>query len=108
MQEATKMNRTLITALLAMTVLSASAPAQEIRKRQENQQDRIAQGVASGQLTPRETARIERQEATLNRKIRRDRKDGAGLTARERRNINRRQNRLSKEIGTQKHDPQRQ
>ena len=82
----------------------AGTQAQEIRKRQENQQDRIAQGVGSGQLTPRETARLENREANLNRTIRKDRATGGHLSAAERRQINRRQNRLSRDIAVQKRD----
>jgi hypothetical protein len=63
--------------------------------------------VGTGQLTPRETIRLERQEARLNREIRRDRHDGGGLGLRERHKINRQQNRLSREIYRQKHDRQR-
>ena len=58
-------------------------------------------------MTPRETSRLERREANLNRKIRADRKSGGGLSARERVDINRRQNRLSKDIRRQKHDAQK-
>jgi hypothetical protein len=78
-----------------------------IRTRQARQQQRIAEGIESGQLTPRETARLERKETRLNREIRRDRADGGGLSARERRKINRRQNQLSRQIYREKHDPQR-
>jgi len=56
------MKRFLIGGILATMIVQA----QEIKKRQENQQDRIAQGVGSGQLTPRETARLEHREANLN------------------------------------------
>jgi hypothetical protein len=88
-------------------VLSASAFAQgTIRQRQENQQQRIGQGVGNGSLTAGETARLERQEAALNREIRRDRKDGGGLSRAERRKINRQQNRMSRKIYRQKHDAQ--
>src|SRR6185295_10941644 len=61
---------TVIVAGLAVTGLTA----QEIKERKENQQDRIAQGVKSGQLTAGETARLEAKEARLNREIRHDRK----------------------------------
>ena len=40
---------------------------QEIQERKENQQDRIANGVANGSLTPHETANLENKEAALNR-----------------------------------------
>jgi len=102
------MKRFLIGSVIAATMIAVSLPAQEIKKRQENQQDRIAQGVASGELTPAETARLEKKEARLNRKIRKDRKDGNGLTAKERRQINRRQNQISNDIARQKHDAQKQ
>ena len=98
------MKRFLIGAMLMVTAISA----QEIKKRQENQQDRIAQGVKSGELTPRETARLERREANLNRTIRTDRKSGGGLDAQEKRQINRRQNSISRGIRRQKHDAQKQ
>ena len=75
-----------------------------IKEREERQQKRIAQGVASGQLTPKETARLESKEARLNREIRHNRQDGGELTPRERAKIERRQNRLSRQIYKEKHD----
>jgi hypothetical protein len=102
------MKRFLIGSMIATTMIVVSLPAQEIKKRQENQQDRIAQGVGSGELTPAETARLEKREARLNQKIRKDRKDGNGLTAKERRQINRRQNQVSNDIARQKHDARKQ
>ena len=75
-----------------------------IQMRRENQQDRIAQGVASGQLPPGETAHLEHQESNLNRQIRNDRKaNGGSLTAQEQRQINRKQNHLSRNIDRDKH-----
>ena len=80
----------------------------QIKQRKANQQKRIANGVKSGELTPHETARIERQESKLNKEVRRDRKDGGGLTIKEKAKINRQQNKVSKEIYNQKHDGQTQ
>ncbi len=78
-----------------------------IRERQERQQRRIAQGVASGELTPRETARLERQETRLNGEIRDMREDDGGrLTPKDRRIVNRQQNRISRHIDARKHDRQ--
>jgi len=37
-----------------------------VAQRKENQQDRIAQGVKSGQLTAGETANLETKEAAIN------------------------------------------
>lgn len=77
-----------------------------INKRQENQQERIAQGVKSGELTAREAARLEKQEVKLNREERRFRKSGDGLSIRERAKLERDLNRTSRHIYRQKHDKQ--
>src|SRR5271165_4172545 len=56
-----------------------------IPQRQENQQDRIAQGVKSGQLTAGETANLETKEAAINHEVRADRNaNGGKLTPAER------------------------
>lgn len=95
-------------AVSAFLLLGSPAEAGgRIRGRAGNQQDRIAQGVKSGELTPRETARLERREARLNHRVREMREDGK-LTPRERRRIERQQDRLSRGIYRQKHDPQTQ
>jgi len=80
------------------------APA-TIKDRRENQQDRIAQGVNSGQLTPGETANLETKEAALNGEIAADRKaNGGTLTTAEKQQINQQQNQLSQQINTDKHN----
>ena len=92
---------TVIVAGLAVTGLTA----QEIKDRQENQQDRIAQGVKSGQLTAGETAHLENKEAKLNKEIRHDRKqNGGNLTNNEKKQVNRQQNQLSRKIYKDKHN----
>ena len=81
----------------------------KIKERKEDQQKRIAKGVENGSLTPRETARIERNEAKINKEVRQDRKaNGGNLTNKEKAKVNRQQNRVSKEIYNQKHDDQTQ
>jgi hypothetical protein len=95
--------------MFATALMVSGVSAQEIRQRKENQQDRIAQGVKSGQLTAGETANLERKEANLNREIRHDRKqNGGNLTNRQKRQINRQQNKLSKQIYRDKHNARRQ
>ena len=84
-----------------------SAPEREgrIQRRQENQQGRIGQGVNSGQLTAGETSNLEHKEANLNHEIRSDRKaNGGTLTSQEKRQVNRQQNRLSRNIYRDKHN----
>ena len=76
-----------------------------IHDRKENQQDRIAQGVKNGTLSPKETANLENKEAGLNKEIRTDRKaNGGNLTNKQKAQVNRQQNRLSKNIYRDKHD----
>jgi len=78
---------------------------EKIHDRKENQQDRIAQGVKSGSLTPKETAHLENREANLNKEIRTDRKaNGGNLTNNQKAQVNRQQNRLSKSIYRDKHN----
>jgi hypothetical protein len=95
-----------ISAALLVLGLATPALADRPAARQIRQQERIAQGVASGELTARETIRLERQEARLHRQIRRDRADGGGLSPAERARIEAKQDRLSRRIYVQKHDAQ--
>ena len=86
---------------------SSSAPAQQpsIAQRKENQQDRIAQGVKSGQLTAGETANLETKEAAINGETRADRAaNGGKLTGAEKQQVNQQQNQLSKQIYNDKHN----
>ena len=80
-------------------------PAPTIGERQQDQQDRIANGIDSGQLTAGETRNLESREANLNREIRDDRAgDNGHLTAAERQQINHQQNNLSHSIYQDKHN----
>lgn len=85
------------------SMMAASADAATIHQRRAWQQHRIAQGVASGQLTAGETARLERREAAIGRELRVMRSDG-GLTCRERAVVNNQLNRLSRRIWVDKHN----
>ncbi|HKD08279.1 MAG TPA: hypothetical protein VKB79_20425 [Bryobacteraceae bacterium] len=101
------MKKIILTLIAAGTLCAVSLPAQngKIAKRKENQQDRIAQGVKSGQLTAGETAHLETKESNLNKEIRADRTaNGGKLDKLEKKDINRQQNRLSKQIYKDKHN----
>ena len=77
----------------------------EIGQREENQQDRIAQGVRSGQLTAGETAKLENQQQGIHREAAADRQaNGGKLTGADRRAINQSQNRASRNIYNKKHN----
>lgn len=98
---------TLATFACALSALAIANPASaHINQRQDRQQHRIAQGTASGHLTPRESARLERQQAHIARYEARSRADGGGLNRRERANLARMQSHASRNIYRQKHDRQ--
>jgi uncharacterized membrane protein YebE (DUF533 family) len=102
------MKTKLLIAALA-TVISLPAFSQTytpgIDQRQNNQEQRIDQGIASGQLNQREAARLERGQARVNAMENRAKSDGV-VTARERTRIQHAQNVESKRINRQKHDRQ--
>ena len=87
---------------------AASTPEHKkptVAQRKRYQQRRIAQGVKSGELTPGETAKIEKQEKALNQEERDMRKmDNGHLTKQDRKTLNQQQNHLSKEIYKDKHN----
>ena len=84
-------------------------PQSEVGKRAENQQDRIAKGIQSGQLTAGEAANLEHKEAGINREVRNDRAaNGGKLTQQERAQVNLQQNRVSRQIYRDKHNGRRQ
>jgi hypothetical protein len=83
----------------------AAKPAASIAQRKENQQDRIANGVKSGQLNAGETANLETKEAAINGETKADRAaNGGKLTAAEKAKVNKQQNSLSKQIYKDKHN----
>ncbi len=85
---------------------TATAPTSAtINQRKENQQDRIAQGVKSGQLTAGETAKLEHQEAGINKEEKGMRaQDNGHLTKADKSLINKQQNQESKRIYRDKHN----
>jgi hypothetical protein len=66
--------------LVAATLSLAQDQPSEVAQRKEAQQDRIAQGVKSGQLTAGETANLENKEAPINGETRADRAAHGGKT----------------------------
>jgi hypothetical protein len=82
---------------------SASTPG--IDQRQANQERRIDKGIASGELTKRETRRLEREQNAINRAEGKARADGV-VTAKERHRLHHAQNKASRDIKRQKHDAQ--
>jgi hypothetical protein len=75
----------------------------EVNGREENQQQRIGNGVKNGTLTPGQTANLENREASVQNREQRDMaKHNGHLTKAEQRGINRQQNRISRSISKDK------
>lgn len=106
-----KLSKIALAAILAApALLAAQTPTPgkhdwNINQRKADQQQRIAQGVHSGQLTPGETAHLERQEQGINREERGMRaQDNGHLTAQDRATIHHQQNQESRRIYRDKHN----
>lgn len=84
----------------------AEAETPVIDQRQANQEKRIDQGIASGQLNEREANRLNKQQEHVNRMEDRAKSDGV-MTKKERARIGAAQARASRHIAREKHDQQR-
>lgn len=100
----------LITATTVMSIaFAASAFADTAAsadvQRDVNQQNRIEQGLQSGQLNTKEASKLEREETKVERDESRAMRDGS-VSAQEQRKITAEQNKVSRDIYQQKHDAQ--
>jgi hypothetical protein len=76
----------------------------QINGREQNQQDRIANGMKDGQLTPGQAANLEKGEQRLENNEKRDMaKDNGHLTKQDQRQLNHEENRMSNKIYKDKH-----
>ena len=95
--------------LAVSTSMAMGQTSATINQRKEIQQDRIAHGVKSGQLTARETRNLEGREASIHREEHAMRRaDNGHLTRADRAALTHRQNRVSRSIYRDKHNPRRQ
>lgn len=70
-----------------------------VNQRSGNQQQRIANGVRSGQMTTGEAARADNRQANIDQQVHADRRaNGGTLTPQERQQVNREQNGASRQI----------
>jgi hypothetical protein len=76
-----------------------------VNARQQNQRQRIQQGVRSGELTRRETGKLVREQRDV-RQLERAYKSDGELTRAERVDLHQEQNQASRHIYNQKHDAQ--
>ncbi len=75
----------------------------QVNGREENQQQRIGNGVKNGTLNSRQTANLEKRETSVQNREQKDMaKNNGHLTKAEQKGINRQQNRISKSIAKDK------
>jgi Spy/CpxP family protein refolding chaperone len=75
----------------------------QVNGREENQQQRIGNGVKNGTLTSKQTANLENRETAVQNREKADMaKNNGHLTKAEQRGINRQQNRISRSIAKDK------
>jgi len=99
---------------IAQTTTSGAGPGvvdpghprvNEVNQREQNQQKRIANGINNGSLSPKETANLEKREASVERQEKADMaKHNGHLTKAEQRQLNRRENHISRSIYRDKHN----
>ena len=95
-----------VIAAFAFPVFAQTTSTPRIDQRQKNQQRRIDQGVKSGQLNKKEAARLEKGQARIQKMENKATADGK-VTAKERRKIERAQDKQSRKIAREKHDKQK-
>jgi len=100
-----KMKKLLLTAVISAITLPVFAQSSTPRldARESEQQHRIAQGVRSGELTPKETRVLEKKEARLRHDEAKAKADGV-VTPHERRKLEQEADRNSADIARLKHN----
>ncbi len=87
----------------ALPVFAQNTATPNINKTQQNQENRIANGVRSGELTAKETQNLQKREGKIEADKQAAKADGK-VTNAERRKIKREQARASKAIYKKKHN----
>ena len=99
---------TVLTALPAASVFAQTTDYQQrhsINDRRGNEQSRIKQGEASGQITPNGASKLEAHQKAIHSQERSDRAaDNGHLTAQDRHQLARKQNRQSNRVYRDKHN----
>jgi hypothetical protein len=99
--------KTMAITVVALGMLTSAAWAQtsaeKDQQRDVNQQQRIEQGLKSGQLSTKEAGSLERQEQHIDKMEARDMKNGS-ISPAEQARLNAAQNRVSNDIHADKHN----
>ena len=84
---------------------AAAARAVGPNGREANQDQRVANGLRSGQMTSGEAARADQRQSAIDQQVRNDRvANGGTLTQQQRQQVNREQNGASRQIYNEKHN----
>lgn len=105
--EMSKIINTVAAITLALSVGVVGANAKEYRginERQKNQQERIAQGLKSGDLSNKEAVKLEKQQIQIAKTEKRMRADDGGLSLKERARLDNMQDHSSRQIHKQRND----
>ena len=89
--------------VFGIVVIGNAQKTPRVKARQEVQQNRIKEGIASGELTRSETRRLAKEQRIIQRAKRKVKADGV-VTKRERIGLNRMQNKASRDIRRQKNN----
>lgn len=92
---------------LVLVALQAMAEGERVDQRQQRQEQRIDNGIESGQLTQGEARRAEARQQHIDNVENRMRADDGRLDRQERRVLNRKQNKASRQIHRMKHNNRR-
>lgn len=88
---------------------NAARPANTVNGRENNQQQRIANGVGNGQMTAGEAGRAEQRQQNINNQVRADRQaNGGQLNQQQHQQVQREQNRASQQIRNDNHNEREQ
>lgn len=91
-------------ATLSLPAFAEVSSTPRIDQRQQEQQQRIDQGVRSGDITSKEAAHLRKQQAKIRQMERQAMADGR-MSAKEKAQIELAQNKESLRIAKQKHNP---
>ena len=93
----------LIVMMISLFITDDMAQAGRVGNRQIKQQKRIHQGMASGELIPREALRLEKEQRCIQKTKQEALKDGK-VTPKERLSLEQQQNRANRHIYRLKHN----
>ena len=94
-----------VLSVCATSLVFDQANTPKIDQRQAKQEQRIDQGMASGQLNEREANRLNNQQEHINKMEDKAKSDGV-VTKKERKKLAKSQERASRRIARQKYDAQ--